>query len=775
MFRFCVAILVLCAASLLTLQLFVSLQPSDVQASSHSGCADTTTDQTFSALPDGSPVHGCNGSVAFSSAGSLCTAGWHVGDVVNDNGLNAVLSNTAASANRWIYMNGDPGSLLGIGSTIACWGAKDPCGSFFTPVPNVSRPVHGTSLDLFYYNGSAIPVLANKGNPSTSSSGAICVGTPPAPSVTITSPAAGSWLKSPFPVVGYTTANANLCVPYTNNNGAGWIQRPYGPGNCASPGTLTMDIVNWCPTQGINVCEVRITANSSLVVNGDFQTADPTPPVAGTYIAPDSPPGWTVESGSIDLGAYAPTGPAFSSIDLSGYGPGTIYQDIPTQAGKTYTLRFAMGGNAYNKTFPEPSVKQVQIWWDGSIVGTFSFDTLGFTREGWDIHTFNVIATGSTTRLKFESLTPTAFGPLLDDIHLIDPLAVGAQDEEYFSIDLTAPTVMSFTATDGTTTVDSTTDPLLTGAGSITLNWAAPDNAGGSGIEHHELWRTPDAGGVPDHSLWNKVGSSIPSTTTSILDSPGSGGWWYGLHVFDNVDNCINETGGHTCGGVLSDGQDPRTPVGPILVVINEAPQVDAGGNENTDFSGAIALDGTVTDDGLPSGTLTISWTKISGPGNVTFANPSSADTTVTFTAPGVYVLRLTADDGQLSAFEEISITPPPHGLVPCGVDRNNPDTPWNETEDCALRHTFLLIKNLIDFTLWKLVPLIVVIMVVATGAIFYFSWGSANTLATVRRIWRYIGMGVLILMFSWLFLNFFLGILGFDINVFGRWTEITV
>ena len=116
------------------------------------------------------------------------------------------------------------------------------------------------------------------------------------------------------------------------------------------------------------------------------------------------------------------------------------------------------------------------------------------------------------------------------------------------------------------------------------------------------------------------------------------------------------------------------------------------------------------------------------------------------------------------------------YGLVPCGVGIDNPGTPaWNETDDCELKHLFLLIKNLIDFALWKLTPLIIVIMVVATGVIFYFQFGDASVLATVRRIWHYIGIGVLILLFSWLFLNFLLGILGFDINVFGRWTEITI
>ena len=116
------------------------------------------------------------------------------------------------------------------------------------------------------------------------------------------------------------------------------------------------------------------------------------------------------------------------------------------------------------------------------------------------------------------------------------------------------------------------------------------------------------------------------------------------------------------------------------------------------------------------------------------------------------------------------------YGLVPCGRDTDDTTTlSWNETEDCQLRHTFLLVKILIDFALWKLVPLLIAILVVATGAIFFFQLGGPEVLARVRGIWAAVGKGVLILLFSWLFLNFLLGILGFDVNIFGRWTEITV
>ena len=70
------------------------------------------------------------------------------------------------------------------------------------------------------------------------------------------------------------------------------------------------------------------------------------------------------------------------------------------------------------------------------------------------------------------------------------------------------------------------------------------------------------------------------------------------------------------------------------------------------------ALTGTATDDGLPFGsTLTFQWTKLSGPGNVTFANAASASTTATFTQDGIYLLRLTASDSQLTGSAEMRVT----------------------------------------------------------------------------------------------------------------------
>jgi RHS repeat-associated protein len=89
----------------------------------------------------------------------------------------------------------------------------------------------------------------------------------------------------------------------------------------------------------------------------------------------------------------------------------------------------------------------------------------------------------------------------------------------------------------------------------------------------------------------------------------------------------------------------------------NQAPVVNAGVDQIITLPSVASLSGTVTDDGLPNNQLVINWSKISGAGTVVFSNPTAATTTASFSAAGVYVLRLEAGDGQLSASDDIQIT----------------------------------------------------------------------------------------------------------------------
>jgi hypothetical protein len=90
---------------------------------------------------------------------------------------------------------------------------------------------------------------------------------------------------------------------------------------------------------------------------------------------------------------------------------------------------------------------------------------------------------------------------------------------------------------------------------------------------------------------------------------------------------------------------------------LNQAPVVNAGPNQKITAPGSADLTGSVTDDGLPSGILTTSWIKVSGPGDVTFSNANAPKTAATFSAYGAYVLRLSASDSALVSSADITIT----------------------------------------------------------------------------------------------------------------------
>jgi hypothetical protein len=104
---------------------------------------------------------------------------------------------------------------------------------------------------------------------------------------------------------------------------------------------------------------------------------------------------------------------------------------------------------------------------------------------------------------------------------------------------------------------------------------------------------------------------------------------------------------------------NPNKLENPVVPPANASPSVDAGPNQNVAMSSSVDLNGTVTDDGLPNppGTITTTWSKVSGPGTVTFGNISAVDTTASFSQTGTYVLRLTANDSAQQAFDEVTIT----------------------------------------------------------------------------------------------------------------------
>jgi hypothetical protein len=99
----------------------------------------------------------------------------------------------------------------------------------------------------------------------------------------------------------------------------------------------------------------------------------------------------------------------------------------------------------------------------------------------------------------------------------------------------------------------------------------------------------------------------------------------------------------------------------------NTPPAVDAGSDQAVTLPAAATLRGAVTDDGLPQppSRVATSWSKASGAGTVSFGNPAAVDTTASFSQSGTYVLRLTADDGEFSSSDDLTITVSPAPQTP--------------------------------------------------------------------------------------------------------------
>ncbi|PYT22681.1 MAG: hypothetical protein DMG57_34495 [Acidobacteria bacterium] len=95
----------------------------------------------------------------------------------------------------------------------------------------------------------------------------------------------------------------------------------------------------------------------------------------------------------------------------------------------------------------------------------------------------------------------------------------------------------------------------------------------------------------------------------------------------------------------------------PPLVTTNKPPVVNAGPDFAITLPATASLGGYALDDSLPVGTLTLAWSKASGPGTISFSNPASGYTTATFSQSGTYTLRLTASDGALSGSDDLVIT----------------------------------------------------------------------------------------------------------------------
>lgn len=102
-------------------------------------------------------------------------------------------------------------------------------------------------------------------------------------------------------------------------------------------------------------------------------------------------------------------------------------------------------------------------------------------------------------------------------------------------------------------------------------------------------------------------------------------------------------------------------------------------------------------------------------------------------------------------------------GLMVCGQSTDDPNTEYNEKEACQPKHLVLLLKVLVDFVMFKLAFMLLPVMTLITGGLFYLSQDKDNLIPHIKDIWKKIGIGYGILFFSWAIVSILTGIVGYS------------
>ncbi len=138
------------------------------------------------------------------------------------------------------------------------------------------------------------------------------------------------------------------------------------------------------------------------------------------------------------------------------------------------------------------------------------------------------------------------------------------------------------------------------------------------------------------------------------------------------------DDGFHSMNGAIDDARVYRRALseGEVLTLFkgdspatNVSPTVNAGADQSITLpTNSVNLTATVADDGLPNppAAVTTNWSVVATPagGAVNFGNASLKATTASFNLAGTYTLRLTANDGSLSATDDVAVVLKPAGTV---------------------------------------------------------------------------------------------------------------
>lgn len=175
---------------------------------------------------------------------------------------------------------------------------------------------------------------------------------------------------------------------------------------------------------GFSFLTVPAYSSVELIENGDFEI----PAVSSgnwSVFADGDIPGWTVEYSDEDgNNAHPPELEIWNNLkptpysgnqhaELDGYDPTKISQNVPTEAGKHYVLRYAWA--------PRPGVSnnQMKVWVDGEEIDHHSASGGGQSEIFWTEAVYEFDAVSNLTNIAFAEVGPDdQLGMLLDAVSL---------------------------------------------------------------------------------------------------------------------------------------------------------------------------------------------------------------------------------------------------------------------------------------------------------------------------------------------------------------------
>ena len=117
-------------------------------------------------------------------------------------------------------------------------------------------------------------------------------------------------------------------------------------------------------------------------------------------------------------------GDQYAELDSDWDGPGgsinnepasiILYQDLATCPGEEYEIKFYFS--------PRPGTTEsnnvLEFYWNGSLIDTIS--AAGGSQTNWSEHSYNLAASGNTTRIEFKDAgTSDSFGTFLDNVSVV--------------------------------------------------------------------------------------------------------------------------------------------------------------------------------------------------------------------------------------------------------------------------------------------------------------------------------------------------------------------